>query len=456
MRIRLEINLKTETATLQRDSQKKIYLKGQWMEFFAVLGWLRCNTSNKDRYLLPESLCAGGRWSSKNTESARKEIARYIKELEDQKFIGIFDLHATPRTKKWRLALSPRDIRWIPNRAEASKWLQACGWEHDFLITPKWSSNLPIEWIMISTKSLINFYSGNLERAVDLAHESRKHSPNIILSRISDLLILRSSIRLGIDNELEDNPEKFNDHYVDFGDGIIGKSLYIRTAALRAFQLTTEDSINELQYLRRVATKLREETTDIGGLGIIYNTMAVASRRADKPNDGESYLQQAIPLAIASGDLVTLQNAIFNLGHCRYARLQKDGQKPDKIVFQLIDLDREMRRTLGLGKDSAQCEILGANLALKVGDVNLAEGYLNEAEEFVSSDYDQACFHREKAKLIWKQDIIKNRSVGKLIRDKVTRELRISLRLFRQAGHAVPKVEQELKDVSSNGFPKSW
>ena len=428
------------------------------MEFYTLLGWLRCNTATQNRYLLPELLCSGGRWFTKNTESARKEIARHITELENQKFIGVFDLHTIPRTKtkKWRLALSPPNIRWIPNQTEASEWLQASGWDHDLFIAARWSKILPIEWIMLSTKSLINFQSGNLERAIDLAHESKKHSQNVILSKVSDLLILRSSIRFGIDGDLEKDLEKTKNENVNWGEGIIGKSLNARAAALRAFQLIYEDSINELQSLRRAATKLREEATDIGGLAIIYNTMAVVSRRADIPSDGEAYLRQAIPLAIAAGDLVTLQNAIFNLGHCRYVKLHKAGQKPDKIVFQLIDLDREIRRKLGLGKDSAQGEILGANLALKVGDIKLSNNYLDEAEKFVSSDYDQACFHRINAKYMWKQYSIKNGSMKKPEREKVARELRISLRLFRQSGHAVPKVEQELKDVLSNGIPKSW
>ncbi|TVM03341.1 MAG: hypothetical protein CV087_05600 [Candidatus Brocadia sp. WS118] len=419
------------------------------MEFYTLLAWLRSDPSKKDQFLRRELLLSGGEWSKKKEKTAHKILSRHLKELESHKLDSLLN---SPRpTLEWRLTVDPINIHWNPSFELCVKWLFSRGWNPNKATTLRVSAP-PVEWIVAVTKTLIALYSGNMEQAIELVEESKTYTSDPVLLKISQLTRLRIAIRYLPDDESIDDVEETVDYW---GDSPIGQHLRAQACALSAFASIEEHISDRLESLTQL-TKELQISSDMGTLGTLSHTMAILCRRLGNIDDAETYLNQAIPIILASRDILAIQNALFTLGHCRYVKLKKIGQKPDQAIFQLLNLNMEIRQTFGIGKDSAQCEILGATLALINGDIDLANSYLQEAEKFVFSDYDHACFHRARARVIWNEAFINDGKIKENVREKVIQDLKVSLEMFGRSGRSIPMVRKELEIIESGGFPKSW
>lgn len=445
---RLHIDVSLELVTICSGTETRKTFRGQWVEFYALVG-LFCVKSESNKILLqPAALCTVGRWMNKSPASAGKELSRHINSLQGSVFDGV--LLWTRKTYGWYLNMTPEQITWEPSLEKVTEWLVSRGWR-EISIYEYDEDVFDISWVRHAVAAIITLHSGKTEEAVNLSLRSKEVANSHFLGKISDLLIFRSSARAGID---------FDDDLGSFAAATISSASAIddalnnRIRAIHAFSTPHGESKDALETLAKLATRMHDNG-DICGLGVIYNTMGVLARRAGLADEALMFLQRSIPLLVVGGDLPTLQAAIFNLGHARYSVLKKNELEPDDDVFSLIDLDCEMRGTLKIGKDSAQAEILGANLALKIRDFVKANNYLTRAEcllESISSEYDSACYYRTRAKYRWLVAEAEN-SGNQEVRSDVKKDLLKALRLFRTAGHSVSKLEKELLNVRSGGPP---
>ena len=307
---------------------------------------------------------------------------------------------------------------------------------------------------MSAVRSVVQGQDGNTEAALLLSEEAMANAASKATSSVSSFLLLRSGIRAGLDDNVFDRQIGTVDYTHDWNEPPLAAGLRARISALEAQASLIEDSANKLKALSLVAAELHE-TGDIGGLGLVLNSMGVLARRAGHPKQAELYLRRAIPLLIVSGDIFNLQAALFNLGHAIYIASREDDEKSLREALKFIELDREIRRVLGLGKDSAQAEIVGINLAIALKDIPLADQYLRDAERLVgliSNSFEQAGFNRARAKMRWVHAVSSN-TIDERVFDEIARDLRIAEREFRKAGHSVPKVVHERQRAEAHQPP---
>ncbi len=357
---------------------------------------------------------------------------------------------------QWYLNLDPEQIQWVPSQQAVTDWLLGEGWSENSEEADS-AEDMPQEWIPLAVKTLIALHAGNTDGAYDLAVDTRRAAAShTILQRIAELLILRTAARAGIDDDNREELESIVNNAKSWGRGALAVALRNRIEISLAYSSRHDDAEAGLERLSHACSRFHQGS-DISGLGMTYNTMGVLATIAGQPERAEKLLRSSIPLLIVAGDLPTLQGALFNLAHARNAILSRRCGEKIEEVFDLIDLDCEMRSTLSIGRDSAQAEILAAIISLDIGDLKRAEMYLAKAHDLlksITSEYDNACYFRTLARLTWCR-ANSNSSVSKKVTNEVIKYLRTAVRLFRTAGRTVIQVEKELKRVETGAAPFS-
>jgi hypothetical protein len=158
--------------------------------------------------------------------------------------------------------------------------------------------------------------------------------------------------------------------------------------------------------------------------------MGLLARRAADPTTGADHHLRAAALFGVGGDYPSLQAALFNLAICRRDTLEQQGRLPDEGVLDALEMCRLVCATFGVGRDSAQAEIAGAQWAHEMGDTARARRYLAEAEGLlrtIESTYDHAYFLEVRARI----DHADSGGAGDPARD-----LRTARRLFARVGDA--------------------
>jgi len=123
---------------------------------------------------------------------------------------------------------------------------------------------------------------------------------------------------------------------------------------------------------------------DMTSQALVHNALALLLRRLGLLGEALVHMKEALPLAIFSGDHWLLQSALFNFANV-LSELRRAGQTDVSAdhVIALLEADCAIRNRLGVGRDSAQSELLLAYLAFEAGMFDRAEVYLSQADEII-------------------------------------------------------------------------
>lgn len=419
-------------------------LQGQWTVFYLALS-LRAHASGPaSRFLDSHELQGLGPWFLKKPDSVGKEIARHLQFLSTLG-LGHVIVH-NGRTKRWRLGLSKEAVTFLPSLERCESWMRQQQW--DILGGIDQIPGMVIPWLKLTTQALIRLQQGRIEEGLASIREAKKsHAGSILLAAIAELVELRLCARIG---QYPDPGKHLNQC-----EGNIGKTLLIRASLAQALAPDFENLDLAIESLRKLTLRL-ETLPDINGLGTAYNALGVLFRRRRQLDMAERCLRYAAALLVASFDLPTLQAALFNLGHVYYQRAASRSDLEDAL--HLIELDREICRSLGLGKDSAQAESVGGAICLSLGKVREANLWLEEGKKIVatlSSDYSRAEIELLAARIQWVRSWAENSPIPQLRKRAILRSYEEVQRLTSMAGFPTSGIDQEIATLRRDEAP-TW
>jgi len=441
---RINIDASEEAVTLESGESSKVF-HHQWVTFYLAMALRVDSPDYPSPFLEPQDLRQLGDWFRKMPDSIGKEVARHLQDLEKH---GLGDLVVHQgRTKRWRLNVAPQEISFVPSREQCEAWLRQQQW--DLLGGIEDVPDLILAWISHTTRALIRLQEGRIEEGLGLIGLAKQENAgSYLLGAISELVELRLCARQG------EYPDPEDWQYLGKCEGSIGKTLSIRASFAQSLAPDFENIDKSIENLRRLTSRL-QSLPDIDGLGTAYNALGVLFRRSGKLDLAQKCLRYAIALLIASFDLPILQAALFNLGHVLYKEATSDEELLNAL--RLIELDREICYGLGLGKDSAQAEVVAGAICLTRGDIPAAESWLQRGREIVltlDSDYNKAEILRLDARILWVRAWQERPGA---VRDKeaILARYREALDLLLQAGFPSNEIEQEMSWVRRGEQP-NW
>jgi len=379
-----------------------------------------------------------GLWFHKKPESIGKEIARHIQALSKWGMAEILDHDG--RTRRWRLGLPRRDITFQPSEESCQTWLQQQCWDLlEGLEIPRFKA----AWLIDTTHALILMEEGKVEEGLrHIRAAKRETGDSVLLGAISELVELRLRSKIG----RYPKPGK----YLKQCAGRIGKALLLRARLAQALAPDFLSLKAAIESHRKLVLQL-ESLPDINGLGNAYNVLGVLFRRNRQLDLAEKCLRYAVALLVASFDLPTLQAALFNLGHTLSESAESEQDLRDAL--SIIRLDREICRALGLGRDSAQAEVVAGAVCLKLGDVQEAERWLQEGRKIVAilnSDYNKAEVERLYARILW----TKKGQGSRQDREEILASFREAQHLLLSAGFPTEDINREITRVRRGERPE--
>lgn len=208
-----------------------------------------------------------------------------------------------------------------------------------------------------------------------------------------------------------------------------------------------------IEHSRKLLTRL-ENLPDINGLGIAHNALGVLLRRRKNHDQAVKSLRYAAALLVASYDLVTLQAAVFNLGHT-LSEMARD-ERELREALRLVELDREICVALGLGRDSAQAEIVAGTICLELGELDAAQQWLSAGRclvETLESDYNRGGVEELRARLLWTRAWRDHQKLEPQTIREIVEAYRKARDLIFVAGFDVSYLDAEVKVVKQGQAP---
>lgn len=388
--MQLNLDIATEHVRIGgEDAPGRLDLTGQWVDFYALLS-LSLLGPDPLAQVTADALARVGPWRHKASASVGKEVARHLSDLARRDLGGM--IACTSKTRAWRLALPPGRLVLRPDRVAVRTWLDGR------VARPADSDG----WI------------GTVRTLVDVSTVLQQGDGEDALRRLDGLPALEPGLAPALEawsallrgralqlyDEDDDRLHELHDRWCGRVDAP-GRATGVRLRAMLARRHRFEDPEATRASLAKVAADL-ELRGDVGSLAVVENVMGLLARRAGQPGAAASHLLRAAALFGISGDHPALQGALFNLAICRRDALRGAGRPPDEAVLDLIELCRLVCARFGVGNDSAQAEIAGAEWAFEMGDLARARRYLETAAALlgtIDAIYDQAYFLEVRAQI---------------------------------------------------------
>jgi hypothetical protein len=382
----MNILVDVKTGVIQLGERR---LKGQWVDFYALLAIARSAEAAADPPVTADVLARTGPWRHKAAASVGKEVARHLSWLCRNGLGEVVESHG--RTRSWRLRVDPAAIRFEPDRSAVEAWIEAQSQSEGR--DSGWADGL--KKLLEAT---VEIQRGRAELAIDLLSSV----PDRVGGSEPALQAWRALLCGKARAQADEHEELYNliDEWSSRSDAA-GRAVGARLRAVAAFRHRFQEPAATLASLVKLAAEL-ELRGDIGSLAVVLNVMGLLARRSGHPDAGMAHHLRAAALFGIAGDYPSLQGALFNVSICRKEVLEREGQPPDEQTLSFVDMTRLICASFGVGRDSSQAETAGAEWALEMGDVARARGYLKEAEELIKtleSTVDQAYFLEVRAAL---------------------------------------------------------
>lgn len=357
-------------------------LNGKARSFFLLLA----AESEVGRHVLRDEVHALPDWRSMAFESVGKQVARLVDTLAAE---GYDLVDCQQKTNGWRLKPHVCQALDAETRARAAEALAALDWR-------RWArfATAPVEevvpWALGNLDSLLAMTSGQADASYARLRQGFEAARHPDLHAIANVLATRVGQRL----ERAHLPVPPARHRVCSLFEAAVEHRRHAAYAVRApsaewpgLRTELEQSLNEI-FARG----------DLTTLAVLLNACAVLDRRLGEHARALDCIKEALPLAIFSGDLILMQNVLFNFGN-----ILSEIQRSDPAAcagtdpLALLEADMSIRRRFGLGKDSAQAELLVAYLAWERHEVPRAQAALDSAEPIITlsrSHADRALYLR--------------------------------------------------------------
>ncbi len=378
-------------------------LGGQWVVFYALLGLARIEG---DGWLDVDELHRHAPWSTKQSGSVGKEVARHVKNSPAR----LVRSRKGTLTRSWRLTVKPTALELLPSLDSVRNWIRTQ------LVEPAQD----LAAVLVRTRRLVNatiaLQKGRLDHAVIEVAD-----PQDRLAAWEICHMARWAQRAE-DEEMLASMAALAQARMD----ALGLSLRRRILAARALITRFEAARKTLPRLVRESEKLAT-LSDVATEAVVENVRATLLRRLDRVDEALSAHLSALPALGIVGDYSTLQACLFGIGHCLGVVAKRGGTHPSQHALDFVELSLAVCDAFALGNDSAQAEILAARWSGLLGQEESARKWLARAEQIVSTgvtDFDLACFHRARAELIGLEVV-----TGNLELDALT-----AIRMFERLG----------------------
>jgi tetratricopeptide (TPR) repeat protein len=416
----VEIDLTAKQCTLSHDPSgtgTKTCLKRKGFEFLCLL-----LASDNVEFVSKEDVHRLPSWNAMKVQSVGKQVARLIARLSESGF-DIIDY--TKKTEAWRVKPNLVGLRLEEARTAAKAYLGSTDWERGLRFSDSSSASVA-NWMSQNVKALLEMTSGNAEVGYDELKIGFAQANSQPLQAISNVIATRIGQRLPSPHL--PLPSEYDRFATMFELAVEAR----RIAAYASRSKSTEwgDFADQLQRLLPKVSQIGDTTTQ----AIIHNAQALIFRRQGFLDKALDSIKEAAPLAVFSGDLILIQNVVFNFGNIlsEVRRITPDVCSHEDF-FALIELDIAIRNQFNLGRDSAQAELLAAYLHYENRNWTKARHYLDLAQDIIgisSQPCDLALFHRVNGLLLiaTSQPSSDQISCGRA-------ELQISMTIFRQIGN---------------------
>jgi tetratricopeptide (TPR) repeat protein len=354
-------------------------LRGKMVEFFGLLlgseGWITAAAV----HALPA-------WRGMAHESVGKQVARQIDALRTQ---GHDLVDWQGKTMAWQLKPAVKAGLDPDLPARARDWLdarQAVGARRfgavDAAAMAQWAMRSAAATIAITTGEAKAGYSALKQAYAGIDHPDLLAITNVLATRIGQRL---EEPHDPVPGGLGSYPSVFE------------QAVEARRMAAYAIRSDSTAWEGQVQGLKRLLPRLAAGGS-LTSMAYVHNGIALLLRRLGRHAEALEHVQEAVPLAIFSGDLTLIQSVLFNFGNIlsELRRSQPDAL-PGVDPLQLLEADIAIRQQFGLGKDSAQAELLLAYLAYENGELDRAQRWLAESAAIIAvnkAPADRALFHR--------------------------------------------------------------
>ena len=340
-------------------------------------------------------------WRDLRQSSVGKLVAR---ELDRE--VALRDCISSDRiTRRWMFSADV-DVHVVQDDAQLRTWLTDCGMAAPALPTTA-------EWLTSVVRAQIAFHRGEATEAVRAAASALDCSTEGASLRVSALLLIRAEDSRGRFHEARERVERRlaiargvdpSARDAVWGKDPLGLHCQTRLASMEALRGHLADAAAHTEAMS-LALRSAKKGEDLSREAIVYNTLGVVSRREGNHREARFNLADAIALSMIVNDLFTLGGAIFNLALTDLMEQVKDAKGVDAgFARALLTLSMELDQRVGIGRSSAQAEILLARLVAGAGEFDESERLIGAALAMVQrteNPYDHGCLLLARAELTW-------------------------------------------------------
>lgn len=358
---------------------RTVTLRGKMVEFFGLLlasdGWITTSAV----HALPA-------WRGMAHESVGKQVARHIDTLR-AKGHDLVDWQGKTMASQLKPAVKAGLDAALPGRARA--WLegrQASSARRfgavDAAAMAQWALRSAAATIAITTGEAKAGYSALKQAYAGIDHPDLLAITNVLATRIGQRL---EEPHDPVPGGLGSYPSVFEQA--------------VEARRMAAYAIRSDSTAWEAQVLglKRLLPRLSAGGS-LTSMAYVHNGLALLLRRLGRHAEALEHVQEAVPLAIFSGDLTLIQSVLFNFGNIlSELRRSQPHALPGVDPLQLLEADITIRQQFGLGKDSAQAELLLAYLAYENGELDRAARWLDASAAIIAvnkAPADRALFHR--------------------------------------------------------------
>ena len=353
---------------LLSDGNKEKLVRGNASQLICLL-----IISDQDEYMFCNQVHRLPAWQTMMLSSVCKQVARHIKNLSDE---GFDIVEYLKKTDGWKLKPKLYSSLSVDEKNKAKALLASFNWS-------QWRRFSDVDthsvsaWTLQNTEALLQMTTGHVELAYETLKAGYVHANNNDLLSISNILASRIGSRLPtphlpVEPEVQESLSYFEQAV--FARRLAANAVSGNSDQWHASALELEDLLPQLAVRGNLTTQ-----------AVVLNALALLHKRLQNWNLALAYIEEAAPLAVFSGDVILIQNVIFNFGNLlsEMARLEQYDIPADQYL-KLLEMDLKIRHTLGIGKDSAQAELLLAYLNFETGNLDEATRYLQKSKDIIS------------------------------------------------------------------------
>lgn len=342
-------------------------VKGKYADFIQLL-----MTAAPGTWVDRAALCQLESWSANLPLSAGKQVSRFLYKLQAK---GLEPIIFQRQTDGWALEpvtlkrLSAKNVQ-AARDALASRGNAASAFDLESLI----------DWYHANFRGMVAMSTGKAGEGYLMLRSSLNGIKVESLFAISNVLATRIEQRLG-------TPKLPIFSSINLHSNLFARAVEMRRFAAYALHAKSQDW-PEMEKIFRRHLAAHANSADFTTIAILHNALGVLLRRMGKIDAAIEQLRLAAPLAIFSGDIILSQNVAFNLANI-VSEASQSGTFPvdPRSYLGLLEFDAELRADTSIGRDSAQTELLLAELFLIRGELDQVQRYLNLAERIIADTH---------------------------------------------------------------------